>query len=77
MHYPDVIRRLGAVPGLLRLVSIVLECISVVLLTTRQRPGEGYITDYMIVGCLRLIPDSASHHCLFRLIDWLTDQLAG
>lgn len=50
MHYPNIVRRLGAVPGLMRLVSIVLECISVVLLVTRQRPGEGYMTDYMIVG---------------------------
>lgn len=61
MHYPNIVRRLGAVPGLVRLVSIVLECISVVLLTMRQSPGEGYMTDYMIVG-FALIPDSASHH---------------
>lgn len=73
MHFPNIVRRLGAVPGLVRLVSIVLECISFALLTMRQSPGEGYMTDYMIVGFSRLIPDSASHHCPFRLAERLID----
>lgn len=50
MYYPSFVRRLGAIPGLVRLVSLVLECISVALLALHQREGEGYTTDYMIVS---------------------------
>lgn len=63
MHYPNIVRRLGAVPGLVRLLSLALEVISIVLLTLRHRSGEAYVTDYLIVSLgLFQLPSSLQTH---------------
>lgn len=64
MYYPNVVRQLGAIPGLVRLVSLILECISVILLTLHHSAGEGYTTDYMILSYLILV-DLIEIVCLF------------
>ena len=50
MHYPGPIRRLGVVPGLLRLTALVLEVLSFVLLCLRHDPKYSWTTSYVIVS---------------------------
>lgn len=50
MYFPSPLRRLGAVPGLLRLLSLVLECLSIIILAIRHQHDVTYTTDYMIVS---------------------------
>lgn len=50
MHLPNPLRRQGVVPGLARLISLILECISVVTLALEKDPYREYTTDYVIVS---------------------------
>lgn len=50
MHLPSPLRRQGMVPGLARLVSLILECISIVILAINKDPYGEYTTDYIIVS---------------------------
>lgn len=52
MHYPSPLRRLGVVPGLVRLTAIVLEVLSFVLLCLRHDPEYEWTTSYVIVSLL-------------------------
>ncbi|CAN8104049.1 unnamed protein product [Discula destructiva] len=52
MFLPDPLRRQGAIPGLARLISLVLECISIAILALHKDPHEVYTTDYVILGYL-------------------------
>lgn len=49
-HYPNLLRRLGAVPGLVRLVALAVEMITFVLLAFRHRLDNEYTTSYLIVS---------------------------
>lgn len=52
MYYPSLLLRRGAVPALLRLIALVLECISVLFIAVRQVDANGsHATDYLIVSC--------------------------
>lgn len=55
MRYPFPLRRLGATPGLLRLVCLFLECLSIVILGLRHRHDVSYTTDYLIVSLLSVV----------------------
>lgn len=50
MYYLHILRRQGAVPGLTRLISLILECISSMFLLLHQNSREVYTTDYTIVS---------------------------
>lgn len=50
MHYPGPLRRLGVVPGLVRLMALVLEVLSFVLLWLRHDPEYNWTTSYVIVS---------------------------
>lgn len=52
MHYPSPLRRLGVVPGLLRLIAVVLEVLSLILLCLRHDPEYSWKTSYVIVSLL-------------------------
>ena len=52
MHYPGPLRRLGVVPGLVRLIAIILEVLSLVLLCLRHDPEYDWTTSYVIVSIL-------------------------
>lgn len=48
MSFPRLLRRSGAVPALVRLIALLLGCISLVLLAGHGHP-KVYTTDYLIV----------------------------
>lgn len=50
MHYPSPLRRLGVVPGLVRLIAIVLEILSFVFLCLKHDPEYSWTTSYVIVS---------------------------
>lgn len=52
MYYPSPLRRLGVVPGLVRLIAIILEVLSFVLLCLRHDPEYQWTTSYVIVSLL-------------------------
>lgn len=52
MHYPSPLRRLGVVPGVVRLIAIVLQVLSLVLLCIRHDPEYDWTTSYVIVSLL-------------------------
>lgn len=49
-HYPNLLRRLGAVPGLVRLLALAVETITLVLLVLRHQMDHSYTTSYIIVS---------------------------
>lgn len=50
MHYPGLLSRVGAVPGLVRLTALVLEVISFILLAVHHSPIYDWTTSYLIVS---------------------------
>lgn len=59
MHYPSPLRRLGVVPGVVRLIAIVLQVLSLVLLWIRHDPEYDWTTSYVIVSLLILFLERA------------------
>ncbi|KAK2606768.1 hypothetical protein N8I77_005499 [Diaporthe amygdali] len=55
MQYPSPLRRIGIVPGVLRLTALVLEILSFILLWLRHEPGYDWTTSYVILVYLILI----------------------
>lgn len=54
MHYPGPLRRLGVVPGVIRLTALALEVLSFVLLLLRHDTEYDWTTSYVIVSLLFL-----------------------
>ena len=54
LYYPGPLSRLGAVPGLVRLVAFILEVFSIILLAVRHSPSYDWTTSYSIVSCICL-----------------------
>ncbi|KAG8164121.1 hypothetical protein KVR01_006039 [Diaporthe batatas] len=54
-HYPGPLRRLGIVPGTVRLTAIILEVLSFVFLCIRHDPDYNWTTSYVILAYLILI----------------------
>ncbi|PSR82876.1 hypothetical protein BD289DRAFT_294553 [Coniella lustricola] len=52
MHYPVIFRRLAFLPALMRLLALVLEVLSLVLLMARQHTDSVNTTSYLILGYL-------------------------
>jgi hypothetical protein len=50
MQYPGPLRRQGVVPGLVRLVAVVLEALSFFLLLFHHDPEYSWTTSYVIVS---------------------------
>jgi hypothetical protein len=49
MHFPGLLSRVGAVAGLLRLIALALEILSLLLLAVRHSPDYDWTTSYLIV----------------------------
>lgn len=54
MYYPGFFSRVGAVPGLIRLIALALEIISLLLLAVRHSPDYDWTTSYLIVSLVYL-----------------------
>ncbi|POS71420.1 hypothetical protein DHEL01_v210182 [Diaporthe helianthi] len=63
MHCPSPLRRIGIIPGLVRLTAIVLEILSFVLLCIRHDPEYDWTTSYLILVYL-IFTDLTKITCL-------------